>query len=196
MSGALPRASNQPSAFSRRATISNVEEACEFEGMEKAIIFDFPSLLTRVFSALCRAVFFAESSTDISISPSGITAPPSNPTSPRISCDCAAALLKDVAIAAAAIKTARRVVKPFIANFPLLVRCPCQHTGLLPGGAPEGAPPDVDLDDNEVICRKVQVCADPGKLNGLNVSGTIRVVGQHPVIGVVDDAVAGVESHT
>src|SRR5687767_11381962 len=55
---ALPRATSQPSARSRRATICSVGEAVELAGRdkEKAIVFDLPSLLTLVFAARRRAL--------------------------------------------------------------------------------------------------------------------------------------------
>ena len=50
---ALPRATSQPSARSRRATIRAVREAVALAGgdNEKAIAFDLPSLSMLVFAA-------------------------------------------------------------------------------------------------------------------------------------------------
>ncbi|ARO32496.1 hypothetical protein NXC14_PA00220 (plasmid) [Rhizobium sp. NXC14] len=59
LSCVLPRATRQPSARSRRATIRSVGEAAELavEGRENAITLDSPSLLMRVSEARRRGLF-------------------------------------------------------------------------------------------------------------------------------------------
>ena len=58
------------------------------------------------------------------------------------------------------------------------------------------APPQVKLDDNEVGGRQVQIRAEPRKLDGCDVSGSIGVVRQIAAVGIVDDAVVIVVSST
>jgi hypothetical protein len=72
----------------------------------------------------------------------------------------------------------------------LVIRKEKPTTTVVPGGAPESAPPAVELDDNEVSRRKIQICAQLRILNGCNLSSAISVIGQGAAIGIVDDTLS------
>src|SRR5688572_22476843 len=48
------------------------------------------------------------------------------------------------------------------------------------------------LDDNEVVCREIQISIQLRELNRGNVSRAIGVVIKSSTVGVVDDAVVGI----